>query len=218
MALFSTPMNLRCRGPMTRCRDDRGDAGAGHAFRQRSRSDASVSRRPRAGGVSAWDASGAPKMFWQAPGVYSTAVGYAGGYTPNPTYQEVCSGMTGHTEVVLVVFDPNVRPASMIDLEDLLGESRSDAGDAAGERRRHPVSVGDLHLLGRAETGCRGVARGLSGSADRGGLRSDHDRDCRRAAVLLRRGLSPAVLGEESRDGYCGHGGTGVSCPVGLTA
>src|SRR5688572_19584378 len=50
---------------------------------------------------------GAERKFWQAPGVYSTAVGYAGGYTPNPTYKEVCSGMTGHNEVVLVVFDPN---------------------------------------------------------------------------------------------------------------
>ena len=49
---------------------------------------------------------GAEKKFWEAPGVYSTAVGYAGGYTPNPNYREVCSGMTGHTEVVLVVFDP----------------------------------------------------------------------------------------------------------------
>ena len=51
---------------------------------------------------------GAERKFWEAPGVYSTAVGYAGGYTPNPSYKEVCSGMTGHTEVVLVVFDPNV--------------------------------------------------------------------------------------------------------------
>jgi len=51
---------------------------------------------------------GAERKFWEAPGVYSTAVGYAGGYSPNATYQEVCSGMTGHTEVVLVVFDPKV--------------------------------------------------------------------------------------------------------------
>ena len=51
---------------------------------------------------------GAERKFWQAPGVYTTAVGYAGGYTPNPTYKEICSGMTGHAEVVLVVFDPRV--------------------------------------------------------------------------------------------------------------
>ena len=51
---------------------------------------------------------GAEKKFWQAPGVHSTAVGYAGGYTPNPTYEEVCSGLTGHNEVVRVVFDPTV--------------------------------------------------------------------------------------------------------------
>src|SRR5581483_4088247 len=53
---------------------------------------------------------GAERVFWQADGVYTTAVGYAGGYTPNPSYQEVCSGKTGHTEAVLVVFDPAVLP------------------------------------------------------------------------------------------------------------
>ena len=58
---------------------------------------------------------GAERWFWQFPGVYTTAVGYAGGYTPNPTYKEVCSGQTGHSEVVLVVFDP-----AMISFEDLL--------------------------------------------------------------------------------------------------
>src|SRR6478752_2699396 len=53
---------------------------------------------------------GAERIFWEADGVYTTAVGYAGGFTPNPTYEEVCSGRTGHTEAVLVVFDPAVRP------------------------------------------------------------------------------------------------------------
>ena len=88
---------------------------------------------------------GAERKFWQLNGVYSTAVGYAAGQTPNPTYREVCTGMTGHTEAVLVVFDPKV-----IRYEDLLqvvlGEPRSHAGDAAGQRRRHAVSFRDLLL------------------------------------------------------------------------
>src|SRR5205809_5958389 len=57
---------------------------------------------------------GAERVFWQAEGVYTTAVGYAGGYTPNPTYEEVCSGRTGHTEAVLVVFDPAVLPLDAV--------------------------------------------------------------------------------------------------------
>ena len=87
---------------------------------------------------------GAERKFWQTAGVYTTAVGYAGGDTPNPTYEEVCSGLTGHTEVVLVVFDPKVvvlrRPAPR-----LLGEPRPDPGHAAGQRRRHAVPLGHLH-------------------------------------------------------------------------
>ena len=73
---------------------------------------------------------GAEKKFWSVPGVYSTAVGYAGGHTPNATYREVCTGMTGHNEVVLVVFDPSgvLRGPP----EGVLGEPRSDAGDASG--------------------------------------------------------------------------------------
>lgn len=73
---------------------------------------------------------GAERGFWNLPGVYSTAVGYAGGYTPNPTYEEVCSGQTGHSEVVLVVFDPppgDLRTA----VGAVLGESRPDPGHVA---------------------------------------------------------------------------------------
>ena len=75
---------------------------------------------------------GAERDFWQAPGVYTTAVGYAAGYTPNPTYEEVCTGRTGHNEVVLVVYDPeSVRRGA----EAVLGEPRPDPGHAPGQRR-----------------------------------------------------------------------------------
>ena len=87
---------------------------------------------------------GAEKLFWETPGVWSTAVGYAGGYTPNPTYEEVCSGRTGHAEVVLVVFDPAV-----VTYEQLLKAFWEDhdptPGHAPGQRRRHAVPQRDLH-------------------------------------------------------------------------
>ncbi len=86
---------------------------------------------------------GAEKKFWQQPGVYSTAVGYAAGQTKNPTYRQVCSGTTNHAEVVLVVFDPKT-----IRYEELLKvfweNHDPDTGHAPGQRRRHAVPIGDL--------------------------------------------------------------------------
>src|SRR5438046_2465307 len=75
---------------------------------------------------------GAERIFWQAPGVYTTAVGYAGGHTPNPTYEEVCSGSTGHTEAVLVVFDPKVTS-----YEALLKLFRESHDPSQGMRKMH---------------------------------------------------------------------------------
>ena len=110
---------------------------------------------------------GAERKFWEAKGVYSTAVGYAGGYTPNPTYEEVCSGRTGHAEVVLVVFDPEGHQLRQ-PAQDLLGEPRPDPGDAPGQRRRHAVPLGDLHEHARAAEGRRGEPRALPGAARQG--------------------------------------------------
>ena len=88
---------------------------------------------------------GAERKFWTTPGVHSTQVGYAGGITPNPTYEEVCTGYTGHNEVVRVVFDP--REISYAELlRSLLGIARPDAGHAPGQRHRHPVPLRDLCL------------------------------------------------------------------------
>ena len=79
---------------------------------------------------------GAEKLFWELPGVYSTAVGYAGGYTPNPTYEEVCSGRTGHAEVVLVVYDPNV-----ISYEQLLAAFWEDHDPTQGMRQGNDIGT-----------------------------------------------------------------------------
>ena len=159
---------------------------------------------------------GAERVFWQADGVYTTAVGYAGGYTPNPTYEEVCSGRTGHTEAVLVVFDPaddlaRERPPP------LLGGPRPDAGHAPGQRRRHAVPLGDLLRRATAQRDAAEASRDdVPGGA----------RDAPATARSRRRSptAGPFYYAEDyhqqylakNPNGYCGLGGTGVACPVGL--
>ncbi len=83
---------------------------------------------------------GPEKDFWKMPGVWTTAVGYAGGFTPNPTYQEACSGRTGHAETVRVVFDP-AQVELRADPQGVLGVPRPDPGDAPGQRHRQPVPI-----------------------------------------------------------------------------
>ena len=140
---------------------------------------------------------GAERLFWETPGVWSTAVGYAGGYTPNPTYEEVCSGRTGHTEVVLVVFDPAV-----VTYEQLLKEFWEDHDPTQGMRQGNDVGTQyrsvDLHHRRRAAA----RRRGHQGARSR--------RPCRRPGygeitteiaaarrLLLRRAVPPAVPGQE---------------------
>ena len=159
---------------------------------------------------------GAEKKFWQLPGVYSTAVGYAAGVTPNPTYREVCSGMTGHNEAVLVVFDPKT-----VGYDELLRVFWESHDPTQGMRQGNDV-----------------------GTQYRSGIYYDDDSQRIAAEVsrdMFQRGLAMAGYGRitteilpapefyyaedyhqqylaKNPDGYCGLGGTGVSCPVGIAS
>ena len=135
---------------------------------------------------------GAERIFWQTPGVYSTAVGYAGGPTPNPTYEEVCSGRTGHTEAVRVVFDP-----AAVSYEDLLKafwENHDPTqgfrqGNDRGTQYRSAVYATTPEQLTAAESSKACVRRDVAP----GRVRRDHHRGPAGRRVLLRRGLPPAV-------------------------
>ena len=140
---------------------------------------------------------GAEKMFWQLPGVYTTAVGYAAGHTPNPTYREVCSGMTGHSEVVLVLFDP--RRISYADLLKVFWESHNPTqgmrqGNDVGTQYRSGIYYDGDAQREAAERSRDAYQQELSAA----GLRRHHHGDPAGAGVLLRGGLSPAVPVEES--------------------
>jgi peptide-methionine (S)-S-oxide reductase len=155
---------------------------------------------------------GAERLFWQLPGVYSTAVGYAGGFTANPTYQEVCSGDTGHAEVVRVIYDPE-----KIDYEDLLKafwESHDPTqgmrqGIDVGTQYRSAIYVLDEEQRKAAEES-KAVYQARLSAARRGEITTE---------------IAPApqfYYAEDyhqqylakNPDGYCGLKGTGVSCPI----
>ena len=139
---------------------------------------------------------GAERKFWElGDGIYITAVGYAAGHTPNPTYEEVCSGRTGHNEVVLVVYDPK-----KVSYEQLLKTFWENHDPTQGMRQGNDVGTqyrSGIYTTRGAEAGGRGVEGDVRQGARRQGLRRDHDGNSRRAGVLLRRGLPPAVPGEE---------------------
>jgi len=158
---------------------------------------------------------GAERRFWETAGVYSTAAGYAGGITPNPTYQEVCSGMTGHTEVVLVVFDPAV--VSYDELLRVFWESHDPTqgmrqGNDIGTQYRSAIYTVDDAQQSAARQSLAAYAAEL-GAAGYGNITTE---------VLP---LDTFYYAEDYHQqylaknpgGYCGLGGTGVSCPVGLT-
>ena len=139
---------------------------------------------------------GAEKAFWQLDGVFVTAVGYAGGLTPNPTYEEVCSGRTGHNEVVLVVFDPK-----KISYETLLKTFWEGHDPTQGMRQGNDVGTqyrSGIYTFSPAQKKAAEASKAMyENGAGEAALRRHHHRDRRCPAVLLRRGLSPAVSGQE---------------------
>ena len=159
---------------------------------------------------------GAEKQFWQLPGVYTTAVGYAGGYTPNPTYEEVCSGLTGHTEVVLVVFDP-----AQVSFDAVLkafweGHDPTQGmrqGNDLGTQYRSAIYVYSDEQRARAEASRDAYQRVLN-EAGYGPITTE----IREAPPFYYAEDYHQQYLHKNPHGYCGHGGTGVTCPIGITA
>jgi peptide-methionine (S)-S-oxide reductase len=159
---------------------------------------------------------GAERMFWQVPGVYTTAVGYAGGFTPNPTYEEVCSGRTGHTEAVRVVYDPSKVSAS--DLLKVFWEGHDPTqgmrqGNDVGTQYRSAIYYSTEAQKAAAQQTRDAFAQVLK-DADAGEITTE---------------IAPAgpfyfaedyhqqyLSSSKNPHGYCGLGGTGLSCPVGV--
>jgi peptide-methionine (S)-S-oxide reductase len=158
---------------------------------------------------------GAERKFWQVPGVYTTAVGYAAGVTPNPTYREVCSGMTGHAEVVLVVFDP--KRVSYDDLLKVFWESHDPTqgmrqGNDVGTQYRSGIYYYDEAQHASAERTRDEYQRALSTS----GYGTITTEILPAPEFYYAEDYHQQYLAKNP-GGYCGLGGTGVSCPTGLT-
>ena len=157
---------------------------------------------------------GAERLFWKLPGVYSSAVGYAGGETKNPTYEEVCSGFTNHAEVVLVVFDPKI-----VRYEALLKvfweghaptQGRRQGNDAGTQYRSTIYAYGDEQLKAAMKS------KEIFEKAVRAKGFGPITTEIRAApAFYYAEDYHQQYLGKNP-NGYCGLGGTGVSCPVGL--
>jgi len=157
---------------------------------------------------------GAERKFWQLPGVHSTAVGYAAGYTRNPTYREVCSGMTGHNEVVRVVFDPR-----HIAYEDLLRVFWESHDPTQGMRQGNDVGTqyrSGIYYYDEAQRRAATVSRAAYQAAlDDAGYGSITTEILPAPEFYFAEDYHQQYLAKNP-GGYCGLGGTGVSCPSGL--
>ena len=159
---------------------------------------------------------GAERKFWEAPGVYTTAVGYAGGITPNPTYEEVCSGRTGHTEVVLVVFDPKVTS-----FDEMLRIFWENHDPTQGMRQGNDVGTqyrSAIYTFNDEEAQAAAASEKMF---------ADRLKDAGYGEITTEIAAAPTFYYAEdyhqqylakNPNGYCGLGGTGVSCPIGLVS
>ena len=157
---------------------------------------------------------GAERYFWKAPGVYSTSVGYAGGHTPNPTYQETCSGRTGHTEAVQVVYDPT--KTSYEALLKLFWENHDSTqgmrqGNDVGSQYRSAIyTTTDAQL--EAAKHSREVYGEALAKAGRGSITTEI---LPAGPYYFAEGYHQQYL-DKNPNGYCNHGFNGVTCPIGL--
>lgn len=156
---------------------------------------------------------GVERVFWRLPGVISTAAGYAGGITPNPTYEEVCSGRTGHTEVVRVVFDP-----AQISLEQVLKTFWEGHDPTQGMRQGNDVGTqyrSAIYWTREAQREAVEASAAIYGEALRAAGRGTITTEIREAGPFYyAEGYHQQYLAKNP-DGYCGIGGTGVTCPIG---
>jgi peptide-methionine (S)-S-oxide reductase len=159
---------------------------------------------------------GAERIFWQAPGVYTTAVGYAGGFTKNPTYQEVCSGRTGHTEAVLVVFDPQ-----QTSYEEILRLFWENHDPTQGMRQGNDQGTQYRSAIYTANDAQRAAAESsrtmFQGELARAGYDEISTEIAEAGPFCYAEAYHQQYLAKNPM-GYCGLGGTGVACPVGLVS
>jgi peptide-methionine (S)-S-oxide reductase len=157
---------------------------------------------------------GAERVFWQAPGVYTTAVGYAGGYTPNPTYEEVCSGRTGHTEAVLVVFDP-----AQTSYEEILRLFWENHDPTQGMRQGNDMGTqyrSAIYTTSDAQRAAAEASRELfQAELSRSGYGEISTEIAEAGEFYYAEPYHQQYLSKNPY-GYCGLGGTGVACPIGL--
>jgi len=159
---------------------------------------------------------GAERKFWELEGVYSTAVGYAGGYTPNPTYREVCTGKTGHAEVVRVAFDPK-----LVSYDKLLKVFWENHDPTQGMRQGNDIGTQYRSAIywyneeqRKAAEASRDAYQPVLKAAGYGSITTE----LREAPEFYYAEDYHQQYLQKNPEGYCGLGGTGVSCPTGLAA